>query len=245
MPDADDRPSQSSPVGRRRAQRCRCPPARPLSSPDAWPRPPRGGSALICGLRQCRYRAGPSMRRRHLQLLAHGARLVLLGVCGIAGGTAAVWTWQPDWVDAVDDACVRHFVTGYRDRLNAIAQLPDDRKARAYEALADDLSWVRRQDRLADVVEECYSRLSALAAAGNDLTAAVDWLARRVPSAAHDLLAASRLGALECRAPGMRDAGLARLQQLVATYPGHPTAVVALATAQADAERPADAAATL
>jgi hypothetical protein len=186
------------------------------------------------------------MRRKHLQLLAHGSRAFLLGICGIAGGTAAVWTWKPDWVDAVDDACVRRYVTRYRERFDAISREADaGRKARAFEALLDELAWVRRQDRLADIVDQCFAQLSALAEAGNDLTAAVDWMTRRVEFDDHDLLAAARLGALECRVPGRLDAGLQRLQQLVTAYPGHPTAVVALATAQADAGRPADAAATV
>lgn len=186
------------------------------------------------------------MRRQHLRLLANGTRLLLLAVCGAAGGTAAIWHWRPEWVDAADDWLVHRHVESWRERARAIgAEADPTRQQEQYAALLRDLQFVQRQDRLADVVGLCLSELSRICEQRGELDAAAKWLEQRVEFDDHDLIAAARLGALECRVPDRRDTGLQRLADLCARFPGQPTATNAFVRALAEAGRPADAARAL
>ncbi len=183
------------------------------------------------------------MRRTRLRLLANCTRLLLLGICCTAGGTAAIWNWRSEWVVATDAWLQRRYVATFRERFDAITKVADHKqRADGCATLLAELDWVRRQDRLADVVGGCLQHLSSVAENTGDLVAAAQWMQRAVDFDDHDVLTANRLAGLECRIPEQRANGLARLTQLLRQFPGHPVLANSLAQNLAAAERPAEAA---
>jgi hypothetical protein len=183
------------------------------------------------------------MQRKHLRLLVHLTRGALLAVGSTAAATAAIWTWQPDWVDRADAWFVKQYVGRYRDRLDMIRGVTDP--ARQYEqltALVNDLAGVRRQDRLADVVADCYLRLSQHEEARGDVAAAARWMLRSVEFDDHSLHNEVRLCELSYRLPEERADALSRLQALAQRHPGNPFVAPVLATLLARDDQPLEAA---
>ncbi len=170
------------------------------------------------------------MRRHTIRLVASCARIALLGMCGAAAGTAAIWTWRGEWVDAVDDALVASRVRSYAERVTALAATADvAQRERGYRSLVGELDWVRRQDYLADVLRDSYSALATLEEQRGNDAAAYAWMFQWVRFDEQDVMAATRLAELECAWPDYRQAGLDRLTALSRRYPGHPVVVRALA----------------
>lgn len=200
------------------------------------------------------------MRRKHVLLLANAARLLLLGICCAAGGTAAIWRWRPEWVDGFEAQLVQQHVRAPFDRLAELDKETDPaRREAGYRVLLAELEHVRRQDRVADVVTGCYERLSQIAEGKGDLQAALDWTneqttfesgdglspARRADLECRNVISAARRGDLECRIDGLRDEGIKDLRALNKKYPGHPIVGRTLVAGLLRADKVADAAAVL
>ena len=112
-----------------------------------------------------------SKRTVRTERLLNGARTVLLLLSLMAGGTAAVWAFAPEWlesyeawrIDRATDAAQRRLVA--IERGEAGARGTDERRA-ALETLADELTGVRRGDQLANTRRRTLRSLIATLGGG-------------------------------------------------------------------------------
>ena len=110
-----------------------------------------------------------------MKLLANLGLLLLLVLAMGAVATAAVWTWRPDLVEAVDARWTSAHTDGVRQRLAALRALSAtdrDEAVRGLERLTGELRSYRKADRRFPVRCQALKLLADLHFDGDDLDAA-------------------------------------------------------------------------
>ncbi|MEO6597057.1 MAG: hypothetical protein ABIP94_20115 [Planctomycetota bacterium] len=186
------------------------------------------------------------MRRKTAKTLADLGRLIPLTVCLFAGSVAWIWAHHPSAV-ATFEVRLAHLLAGHLwGAWEAAKQATDPATQRVLlEGLEKDLGHVRSQDRMGYIVDDCQSRLIALAEARGDLADATKWARASVAFDDRNVLALVRLGRLLCAEPSTHQQGLDQLRTLSRKFTGDPHVTSAVASALARSGRGEEALAVL
>jgi hypothetical protein len=149
-------------------------------------------------------------------------RLLSAGLALAALGTAAVWRWRPQWVDAVDQALVRRHLEADRQRIEAAAALAGRDPAAAIEelrGLCARFSGGLRSEHRGQRWAEASAILARLLRAGGQRDQALELCRERVRFHPLDLIA--HLDLIDLLAQDLRDSNEhdQRLHELHALLP--------------------------
>lgn len=157
-----------------------------------------------------------------MKLLANLGLLLLLVLAMGAAATAAVWTWRPDLVEAVDARWTSAHTDGVRQRLAALRALSAtdrDEAVRGLERLTGELRSYRKADRRFPVRCQALKLLADLRFDGDDLDAAQEAGEELLEQNENDVSARLWFGRRLCAAKSTRQRGFEVLQELFSRLP--------------------------